>query len=126
MIDSFQLASGISVPVLKNKQWKIKYVNSTWTTSLMQALQQYNIQLKTQPTFQLTSQRTNDSNIMENELNDNDKLTTELKEYNACRIFLQVNYISEITTIDGKSFGTSIINTTTTNRYMSNLTWPNQ
>ena len=55
IIDSFQLASGISVPVLENKQWKIKYINSTWTTSLIQALQQYNIQLKTQPTFQLTN-----------------------------------------------------------------------
>ena len=116
MIDSFQLVSGISVPVLKNKQWKIKYINSTWTTSLIQAPQQYNIQLKAQPTFQLTNQRTNDSNIMENELNDNDEFTTELKEFNACRIFLQVNYLSEITIIDGKSLNTSIINTTTTNR----------
>ena len=46
MIDSFQLASGISTPVLENKDWKIKYINSTWTTSLVQELQQYNIQLK--------------------------------------------------------------------------------
>ena len=89
MIDSFQLASGISTPVLENKQWKIKYVNSTWTTSLIQALQQYNIQLKTQSTFQLTNQRTNDSNIMENELNKNDELTKELKKFNACRMFYQ-------------------------------------
>ena len=126
MIDSFQLASGISVPVLENKQWKIKYINSTWTTSLIQALQQYNIQLKTQPTLQLTNQRTNDSNIMENELNDDDELTTELKQFNTCRIFLQVNYLSEITTIEGKSLDIFIINTTTTNRSASNLTWPNQ
>ena len=35
MIDSFQLVSGINTPVLENKKWKIKYVNSTWTTSLV-------------------------------------------------------------------------------------------
>ena len=40
MIDSFQLASVISTPVLENKKWKINYVNSTWTTSLVQELQQ--------------------------------------------------------------------------------------
>ena len=121
MIYSFQLASGISTPVLENKQWKIKYVNSTWTTSLVEALQQYNIQLKTQSNFQIKKQRINDSNIMENELNKNDKLTKELKQFNACRLFLQVNYLSEITTIDGRSLDPSIISTTTINRAASNL-----
>ena len=106
--------------------WKIKYVNSTWTTSLVQEIQQYNIQLKLQSTFQLTKQRTNDSNIMENELTNNDELTTELKQCNACRLFLQVNYLSELTTIDGKSLDTIIISATITNRSKSNLIWPNQ
>ena len=58
MIDSFQLESGISGPVLENKQWKIKYVNSTSTTSLIQALQQYNIQLK--HTIDLPTNKTKD------------------------------------------------------------------
>ena len=79
MIYSFQLTSGISIPVLENKRWKIKYVNSISTTTLVHELQQYNIQLKLQSTFQLTKQRINDSNIMENELTNNDRLTTELK-----------------------------------------------
>ena len=84
MIDSFQLASGISTPVLENKEWKIKYINSTWTTSLVQELQQYNIQLKMQTTFKITKQRINDSNIMEDEITNNDKLTTATKKFNAC------------------------------------------
>ena len=120
------MISGISTPVLENTQWKIKYVNSTWTTTLVKALQQYNIQLKTQSNFQITKQRINDSNIMENELNKNDELTKELKQFNACRMFLQVNYLSEITTIDGRSLDPSIISTTTTNRATYNLLWPNQ
>ena len=103
MIDSFQLASGSSTPVLENKKWKINYVNSTWTTSLVQELQQYNIQQKLQTTFKLTKQKINDSNIMENELTNNNKLTSAAKKYNAYQLFLQVNYLSEITTIDGKA-----------------------
>ena len=103
MIDSFQLASGISTPVLENKKWKINCVNSTWTTSLVQTLQQYNIKLKLQTMFKLTKQRINDSNIMENELTNNNKLTTAAKKFNTCRLFLKVNYLSEITTIDGNN-----------------------
>ena len=126
MIDYFQLASGIRIPVLENKKWKIKYVNRTWTTSLGQELQQYNIQLKVQPTFQLTKQRINDLNIMENELTNNDQLTIELKQFNACRLFLQVNYLSELTTIDSKTLYATIIGANITNRSESNLIWPNQ
>jgi len=125
MIYSFQLASGISTPILENKKWKINYVNSTWTTSLVQELQQYNIQLKLQKTF-ISKQRINDSNIMENELTNNNKLTTAAKKFNACRLFLQVNYLSEITTIDGNFLDDTIIGTYITKRSESNLLWPNQ
>ena len=84
MIDSFQLTSGDSTPVLENKKWKINYVNSTCTTSLVQELQQYNIQQKLQTTFKLTKQIINDSNVMENELTNNNQLTTVAKKFNAC------------------------------------------
>ena len=80
MIDSFQMASGIITPVLENKKWKINYVSSTWTASLVQELQEYNIQLKLQTTFKLTKQRINDSNIMENKLINNNQLTTAAKK----------------------------------------------
>ena len=63
----------------------------------------YSIQLKVQSTFKLTKQRINDSNIMKNELTNNDQLTTPLKQFYACRIFLKVNYSSELTTIDEKN-----------------------
>ena len=63
---------------------------------------------------------------MENKLTNNDQLTTELKQFNACILFLQVNYLSELTTIDGKTLNTNIISANTTNRSESNLIWPNQ
>ena len=120
------MASGISTPVLENNKWKIKYVNSTWSTSLVQELQQYNIQIKMQTIFKLTKQRINDSNIIEIELKNNDKLTTAAKPFNTCRIFLQVNYLSEITTIDGKTLDDTIIGANITKRSNFKLICPNQ
>ena len=107
--------------MLENTKWEIRYVNSTWTTSLVQELQQYNVQLKLQSIFQLSKQRSNDSNIIENEITSKQQLTTELKKFNACRIFLQVNYLSEITTIDGKMLDVNIIYAKTTERSSLNL-----
>ena len=126
MLDSFQLASGIITPVLVNKKWEINYVSSTWTTSLVQELQQYNIQLRLQTTFKLTKQRINDSNIMKNELTNNNKFTIAANKFNLCQLFLQVNYLSEITTIVGKSLDDVIIGTNITKRSESNLLWSNQ
>ena len=63
---------------------------------------------------------------MENELTNNDQLATVLKQFNACRIFLKVNYLSELTTIDGKTLDATIIGANITDRSESNLIWPNQ
>ena len=63
---------------------------------------------------------------MENELTNNTKLTTASNKFNACRLFLQVNYLSEITTIDGKSLDDIIIRINITKRSKSNLLWSNQ
>ena len=80
MINSFQLTSRISIPVLENTKWEIKYVNSTWTTSLLQEIQQYNVQIKLQAMFHLSKQRSNDSNIMEYKINHKHQLTSELEK----------------------------------------------
>ena len=63
---------------------------------------------------------------MENEIINNDKLTTATKKFNACRLFLQINYLSEITTIDGKLLDDNIIGINITKNSESTLIWPNQ
>ena len=69
MIESFQLTSDITTPMLEKIYLKKKnYVNSTWTSSLIKELQQYTIQIKLQSTFRISKQWLNDSNIMKNEL----------------------------------------------------------
>ena len=49
-----------------------------------------------------------------------------IKKFNVCRIFRLVNYLSEITTIDGKMLDPNIIDAKTTQRFLSNLIWHNQ
>ena len=63
---------------------------------------------------------------MENELTNTDQLTIAAKKFNACRIFLQVNYLSKITNIDGNTLDDTIIGTYITKRAEFNLLWPNQ
>ena len=63
---------------------------------------------------------------MENELSTKQQTAKAFKKFNACRIFLQLNYLSEITTINDKILDQYIIDATTTQRSSSNLFWPNQ
>ena len=58
---------------------------------------------------------------MENELTNNDQLTTVLKQFNSYRPFLKVNYLSGLTTIDGKMLDAIIIGANITNMYEANL-----
>ena len=68
IIDSYQLASGISTPILKLTQWKVQYVNSVWTSHLIYELHYYNVQIKSVNLLQIEPQRINDSNLIENEI----------------------------------------------------------
>ena len=50
----------------------------------------------------------------------------ELKQINACRIYRQVNFLSDITAIDGKLLLPGVIEGTTDNIPKSRLEWPTQ
>ena len=63
---------------------------------------------------------------MKNELTNNDQFITVLKQFNAYILSLQVNYVYELTTIDGKTLDDTIIGANITNRSEFNLLWPNQ
>ena len=58
---------------------------------------------------------------MENKLINNNQLTTAAKKNNAWRLFLKVNYLSEITPMDRKSLDNTIIGIYITKRTESNL-----
>ena len=50
----------------------------------------------------------------------------QLKQLNACRLYLQVTFLSDITTIDGKFLLPGVIDGTNENIPTSKLEWPNQ
>ena len=79
MIDSYQIASGITTPILEIQEWKVDYVNSVWTVHLIKELKEYNIQIKIEILFQIESQRSNDKNTMKNELSSTQKTSLTIK-----------------------------------------------
>ena len=125
MIAWYQIASGITTPVLEYTNHSLSYVNSILMNDFVRHLQQYNIKIKMKVHMTIEKQRFNDSCIMEDILN----ITTsniEIKRLNTCRIYLQVIFLSEIsnikctTVIAGSLTGDKLKITT------FNLDWPNQ
>ena len=101
MIDSYQIASGITTPILENPEWKVDYINSVWTAHLIKESQEYNIQIKIENLFKIETQRENDSNIMENELSSNIKSSLTSKQFNTYRVHLGLNFLSESCNANG-------------------------
>ena len=60
---------------------------------------------------------------MEDECSSKKQTTKALKQFNACRIFFQIAFLSEMITTDGTMLDESIINNTTKNRSKSYLAW---
>ena len=51
MIESYQIASGITAPIQENPYWKVDYVNSVWTARLIKELEEYSIHIKIENFF---------------------------------------------------------------------------
>ena len=100
MLDSYQLVSGISIPILENTQCNVQYVNSVCTSTLIQELQQYNVQIKYVNPLQIEPQRINDSNLIKNKITSKIKRPLTTKQFNACRLSARVTYLSEICDIN--------------------------
>ena len=88
-------------------------------------LSKYNIQIKIPNLFLPKKQRYNDSCLM-NTILDLNRSVTELKQINACRLYLQVTFLSDITTINGKFLLTGVIEGTHDNIPNRKLEWPTQ
>ena len=61
-----------------------------------------------------------------NTILDSNRSVTELKQVDACRIYLQVTFLSDITTMNGKFLLLGIIEGTNDNIPKSKLEWPTQ
>ena len=100
MLAWYQIASGITTPVLEYTKHSLSYINSIWMKDFVRLLQQYNIKIKMKEYMTIKKQRFHDSCIMEEIL----CITTSniaLKRLNACRIYLRVTFLSERSNIKG-------------------------
>ena len=96
LITWYQHASGVTHPILEYIPWPISYVNSTWVKEFIRLLRKYSIQLKIQKKKIPKNQRHNDICIMYEILSINSSITM-LKRMNACKILLQVIFLSNMT-----------------------------
>ena len=100
IIQWFQHVSGSTYPCLENPPYILNYINSYWMSNFVLLLQKYEIKLLVTTPYTPKDQRFNDSCIMNNIL----KIMSsriQRQQLNACRLYLDVTFLSDITSING-------------------------
>jgi hypothetical protein len=131
LIETYQLAAGTTTSPLLDTTPRL-YIDSPWIQSVQHFLQTINGTIYIPDIMNITPNRINDSPIMSIENNMFTK--SDLECINACRIFLQVTYMSEICNDNGTTIlqdaikGTVDINDKPLiwKISTSKLTWPRQ
>ena len=95
LIDNYQLAAGITTPILENIHGDTPYVTSILLDNLIKYLQRSKIKLKLRDNFTLIPDRYNTTNVMQGINNTYISIKTKTR-FNACRMYLRVIYLSEI------------------------------
>ena len=121
----YQTAAGISHPVLEMPNQSTEYVNSKWTNDLIRMLAKYHVKIKLPDTNIQKLQRFNDKFIMDDILSSISS-TKIRRQLNACRLFLQITFISELTNIDGTHLITGILKGDNSKMSTTTRHWPKQ
>ena len=102
ILSFYQLSIGASKQVLEYPNERINYVNSTWLKDLLYFIARNNIRIITQKYMSIEIQRRNDECIMDEVMKSN--LTkNQLIQVNACRLYLQILYLSDTIESNGKT-----------------------
>ena len=102
-----------------------EYVNSKWTNDLIRMLAKYQVKIKLPDTNIQKLQRFNDKFIMDDILSSISS-TKIRRQLNACRLFLQITFISELTNIDGTHLITGILKDDNSKMSTTTRHWPKQ
>ena len=100
MFSRFQHIAGTSFPILEQNTQSTQHINSVWITDFIRLLKHFKLQLKLSNTNIKQYQRQNDRFIM-NDVHQYTLSTHKLELISACRLYLQVTLLSEITNLDG-------------------------
>ena len=99
----WQLLAGVSEPLWENPTLPVTYLEPNWLTSVRSFLDQSQSYLHIQDTMTdfPSPTRTNDQCLMDVIIQLPLLTTTILKAFHQCRIYMQVTFLSEITTANG-------------------------
>ena len=117
----FQHASGLT-PILEPPHVVSKYVNSIQMSNFINLLSSHQVQIILQRKFIPTPQRYNDNALMD----DITKIISSaltLKRLNACRIYLQVTWVSDISNMKGDKILESALKGERSINQTSNVQW---
>ena len=96
------LSTGTSQHVLKHPNERINYVSSIWLTDLIHFTVRNNIKIITKTYMNIGIQRRNDKIIMD-ELLQSNLNKSKIIQVNACRLYLQIIYLSDVIEPDEKT-----------------------
>ena len=118
LIDNYQLAAGITTPILENIQGNTSYVTNLWLDNLIKDLQHHRIKLKIRDKFTLKPDRYNDTNVIQDVNNKYTSILTRQK-YNECRLYLRITFLSEVCNPEGTSLNMILLQNKTNHRVNS-------
>ena len=125
LLSWYQLSLGISTQALANPPKGCNYVSSIWFGDLVEFLSIHKIKVVTEKFISLNMQRSNDKCIMDEILRLH--LTkNKLIRINACRLYLQITHLSDITESDGKTINKNFLTGPKPKFPRSIFKWPNQ
>ena len=101
IIQWFQHASSSTYPYLENPLYFLNYVNSYWISTFVLLLQKYKIKLLVTTPYTPKHERFNDSCFMNDILNIMSSII-QRQQINACRLYLDVTFLLDITSINSK------------------------
>ena len=96
----YQHIAGTSFSILEQNNQPTQHLNSVWITAFIRLLKQFNVQLKLRKPNIRKHQRQNDRFIMDDIHKYTSSITT-LKLLTACRFYLQITFLSDITNLVG-------------------------
>ena len=97
-----QYVAGIGTPILENTTAQLSYLETVWFPDLRDFLRETNTTIEVDEPGLTPIQREYDQHIMDHVLGLQKFSRAELKRINYCRLFLDVQTISDISTACGK------------------------
>jgi ribonuclease HI len=121
-----QVQAGTEQHLLGNPTDLIDYIETCWIMSIRDFLRTYNLSVdftvKTLPTVQCSG----DEFIMDGIQLRSGCTATELQQINACRMFLQVSRVSDISSANGRFLRRDVLMGKATTYFQSVTRWPRQ